>query len=90
MNDDYYITGEPWRDLASAIVVRAARDYLLSLKKLEKDPDDEAAKRRKEDCIDFLFSDWFGCLTDLDPKLLLAKLHEHFEESLEVDDIGDE
>ena len=61
-------------NLAKAIVMQAARDYMRALARLRKKPGDEKAMRTKEDCERFFFSRMFGLLTTLDGYSFVAGL----------------
>lgn len=59
--------------LIAAIIARAFEDYLLSSEKPDK-----ATKRTEryyylQDVTDFVYSDWFAALTDIDPDWLIGE-----------------
>ena len=58
------ITMKHFHELANAIVIQAVKDYRYGSKK------DKSESER------FFYSDWFGMLTNLDPKELVIKLKE--------------
>lgn len=64
----------PFEELANAIVIQAAKDYLKALKKLKKYPRDAEAKQTRNDCESFFRSSWYSTLTSVDGKLLMRKL----------------
>ena len=65
---------EPYRNLANAIIVQAAKDYRKALRQLKRNPKYDAAKNTKTEVERFFHSDWFRFLTDADPDYLLDHL----------------
>lgn len=61
-------SGDPWENLANAVIARAANDYLASSEKRSR----EGVKL--DEVIQFFHSDWFGILTQVDPDYLLEQL----------------
>ena len=55
-------------------MAQAARDYLYILRLLKYHPEDSAAKRKAQEYENFFYSDWYGTLTNVDPKYLLSRL----------------
>ncbi len=53
-----------WRNLAAAIINMAVEDRKKALKKLEKNPEDEASKNMVKDCEMFFSSAWCAFLLD--------------------------
>ena len=66
----------PYENLANAIVVQAAKDYLTALKKLKKDPNDEQSVYTRDDCERFFRSPWYRGLTKVDGEYLMRKLRK--------------
>lgn len=64
----------PYEELANAIIVLAAKDYMKALKTLKKAPDNGTVLYEKRSIERFFKSDWFGMLTEADGDLLMAKL----------------
>jgi len=58
-------TVSPYEDLASAIILRAVKDYRRSYN-----------SRELEDIEGFFRSDWFGVLTNIDGEMLIRRLRE--------------
>jgi len=58
-------TVSPYEDLASAIILRAVKDYRRSYN-----------SRELEDIERFFRSDWLGVLTNIDGKMLIRRLRE--------------
>lgn len=63
-----------WEDLANAIVVQAVDDYLAAHKTLHDDPDNYRAKKMQKDVLDFLKSEWYKELTNVDPRIIIGHL----------------
>lgn len=64
----------PFEELANAIVIQAAKDYMKALKKLKKYPRDAEARQMRNDCESFFRSSWYSTLTSVDGELLMRKL----------------
>lgn len=64
----------PFEELANAIVIQAAKDYMKALKKLKKYSRDAEAKHTRKDCESFFRSSWYSTLTSVDGELLMRKL----------------
>ena len=65
---------DPYENLANAIVIQAAKDYRLALKRLRHHPYDRDAAITKSECESFFHSGWFGALTSIDPEILIHRL----------------
>lgn len=59
---------DPWENLANAIILQAANDYLASPEKRKRE------YVHLDEVINFFHSDWFGILTQIDPDYLLEQL----------------
>ena len=66
----------PWKNLATAIILQAVKDYREARKKHKKRPKNEDAKLMIADYEAFFCSDWFAALTNIDGETLLRKLQE--------------
>ena len=64
----------PYEELANAIIVLAAKNYMKALITLKKAPDNGIVLSEKRSIERFFKSDWFGTLTEADGELLMAKL----------------
>lgn len=73
---DKYTKGDPYTNLAHAIIIRAAKDYRSALKQLEKDRANGNAMRKAMECERFFRSQWYEALTDVDGSYLIRKLRE--------------
>ncbi len=69
-----------WEDLANAIVMLAVEDYKHALLRQKRHPESKAAKEEVRRQEAFFYSDWFECLTDLEPSYLIRKLKEMINE----------
>ena len=67
---------DPYENLASAIVITAAKDYRDALQSLTRNKNNDKAKRMKEEVERFFNSDWYSVLTDLDGAFLMRKIQE--------------
>ena len=65
---------QPYLNLASAIVLMAAKDYRSSIKRLKGRPEDERATAERLEIEEFFLSDEFQLLSNLEPELLISKL----------------
>lgn len=71
-----------YQNLANAIILQAVKDYKKVLRRLARNPQNQDAQREKKHLERFFFSQWYGILTDLDPKLLISGVMKrmHIEE----------
>lgn len=65
---------DPYRTLANAIIVQAAKDYRKALRQLRRNPRYETARNEKNDVERFFHSEWFHFLTGCRPGYLLDYL----------------
>ncbi len=63
-------SGDPWENLANAIILQAADDYLASPEKRKRE------YVHLDEVIQFFYSDWFGVLTTANPNYILEKLDQ--------------
>ena len=66
----------PFEELANAVVIQAAKDYIKALKTLRKYPRDKDAGSVKDDCERFFRSSWYKTLTSVDGEFLMRKLQK--------------
>ena len=73
---------ECYQNLANAIILLAVKDYKTVLHRLMCNPHNQDAQREKKRLERFFFSQWYGVLTDLDPKRLISGVMKqlHIEE----------
>ena len=67
---------DPYERLANAIILQAVKDYRNALKRLKKHPNREIDLYMKQEVEQFFRSDWYSCLTTVDPEMLIRKLNE--------------
>ncbi len=65
-----------YEKLANTIIVQAAKDYRVALRKLHRKPNNKDAGAEKESIERFFRSDWFCALTEVDGETLIQKLSE--------------
>lgn len=68
--------GDPYENLANAIVIQAAEDYMSALKRLRKNRSNDAAMQEALQLERFFHSGWFGVLTSVDPDFLIRELRK--------------
>ena len=68
--------GDPYENLANAIIVQAASDYRTALKKLKRNPKNKDAMAEAMECERFFRSDWYEHLTSVDGEYLINKLRQ--------------
>jgi len=66
--------GDPYENLANAIVAAAAKDYITALKKLKRKPNNKIAMQEAMDLERFFHSAWYAQLTSVDPDYLIRRL----------------
>ena len=66
--------GNPYEDLAQAIILQAVKDYRQNNNKMVDEPDDPKNQKRRQELEKFFLSSWFAILTDLDGRHLLHRL----------------
>ena len=64
-----------YQRLASAIVLRAVKDYRFAKRRLERDPEDIWAREMATECEKFFRSDWCYALSGMDDDYLMGKLN---------------
>lgn len=68
--------GDPYENLANAIIVQACDDYRAGLKKIKKNPENRAAIDEALRIEKFFHSGWFGALTTVDGDFLIRRIRE--------------
>lgn len=66
----------PYKELCTAIIVQAVKDWKQSLTYVRRHPNAIAAFETKRECEEFFLSDWFAMLTEIDGKWLLDSLRK--------------
>lgn len=67
---------EMYLNLANAIIIQAVDDYRRCLKKLNKKPYHQNALKEKHEIERFFRSEWYSCLTDVNPEKLIKNLND--------------
>ena len=70
-------TGDPYENLANAIIVQAAEDYRAALKKIKAHPKNKDAIDEALQVERFFRSGWYQRLTNVDGEFLIRKLQEN-------------
>ena len=65
-----------YENFANAIIEQAVRDYIWAENMLKKTYNYMEAESVKKEVLKFFYSGWFTALTDLDPDILLKKIHK--------------
>jgi hypothetical protein len=68
--------GDPYENLANAIIVQAASDYTAALRRIKKNPRNKTAMSEAMELERFFHSEWYGALTSVDPDYLIRRLRE--------------
>lgn len=71
--------GDPYENLANAIVLQAVKDYRSALRTLKRNKNSYSARRMKEEVERFFLSDWFSELTELNGAFLMRKIREELQ-----------
>ena len=66
--------GDPYENLANAVVSVAAKDYLAALKKVKRKATNKDAMQEAMDLERFFHSAWYEQLTSVDPDYLIRRL----------------
>ena len=70
--------GDPYENLANAIILTAVDDYRRALKKYSKNPDSKSAKAEVDSLERFFRSQWHSVLTSVEGEFLIRKLRAEF------------
>ena len=70
--------GDPYENLANAIILTAVDDYRRALKKYSKNPDSKSAKAEVDSLERFFRSQWDSVLTSVEGEFLIRKLRAEF------------
>ena len=74
---------ELYEEFATAIILQAVEDWRTSVKTLKKRPRNDEARQMKDECEQFVLSEWIGVLTSVDGNMILRKLKQ--EEGIHED-----
>lgn len=67
---------EGYEKLAADIVLQAVNDFRTAAKEYKKGKHTEENLKVMKEVIDFIKSDWYKVLTDIDPDKVIKKLKE--------------
>ncbi len=67
---------EACQKLADAIVIKAAKDYRAALRRQQRNPNSEAARRVISEVERFFRSNWYKSLTEIEGEYLISRLRE--------------
>jgi len=70
--------GDPYENLANAIVLTAVEDYRKAIKRYSKNPDSKSAKAEVDSLEKFFRSQWYSVLTSVEGEFLIRKLREEY------------
>ena len=68
--------GDPYENLANAVIAQAAEDYRRLLKRAKKNPANREALDEALQVERFFRSGWYQRLTNVDGEFLICKLQE--------------
>lgn len=71
--------GNPYENLANAIIVKACEDYRAVLKKIKHNPKNKDAIDEVLSLERFFHSQWYQTLTNVDGEFLIRKLRDEIE-----------
>ena len=72
-------TGDPYENLANAIVLSAVEDYRKALKKYSKNPGSKSVKADVDSLERFFRSQWYSVLTSVEGEFLIRKLRVEYK-----------
>lgn len=70
--------GDPYENLANAIVLTAVDDYRRALRRFEKNPNRKDAKADVDEMERFFRSKWYSVLTFVEGEYLIRKLRAEY------------
>lgn len=68
------LVGNPYEDLANAIIIKACNDYRTALKRVKKNPESKDAINEALSLERFFKSPWYQVLTSVDGEFLIRKI----------------
>lgn len=66
--------GNPYENLANAIIVAACNDYRVALKKIKKNPGNKVAMSEALELERFFHSPWYSTLTSVEGNFIIRKI----------------
>lgn len=70
--------GDPYENLANAIVLTAVADYRRALRRFAKNPNSKDAKADVDEIERFFRSKWYSVLTSVEGEYLIRKLRAEY------------
>ncbi len=74
------LVGNPYEDLANAIIIKACNDYRTALKRVKKNPENKDAINEALSLERFFKSPWYQVLTSVDGEFLIRKIRAEVAE----------
>lgn len=74
------LVGNPYEDLANAIIIKAYNDYRTALKRVKKNPENKDAINEALSLERFFKSPWYQVLTSVDGEFLIRKIRAEVAE----------
>ena len=74
------LVGNPYEDLANAIIIKACNDYRTVLKRVKKNPENKDAINEALSLERFFKSPWYQVLTSVDGEFLIRKIRAEVAE----------
>ena len=78
------LSEDPYERLANAIVIQAADDYRIALKKIKAHPKNKEAISEALELERFFRSGWYSQLTSVDGEYLIRRLQEEIRQSKSI------
>lgn len=67
---------DPYQILANAIIIQAAKDYRVALRRLKRNPNNREARAAAAEIERFFRSGYYRTMTNVDGEMLIKKLKE--------------
>ena len=74
------LVGNPYEDLANAIIIKACNDYRTALKRVKKNPENKDAINEALSLERFFKSPWYQVLTSVVGEFLIRKIRAEVAE----------
>lgn len=74
------LVGNPYKDLANAIIIKACNDYRTALKRVKKNPENKDTINEALSLERFFKSPWYQVLTSVDGEFLIRKIRAEVAE----------
>ena len=66
--------GNPYENLAAAIIVTACNDYRMTLEKIRRNPNNKEAMSEAMELERFFHSPWYSTLTSVEGDFIIRKI----------------